>query len=194
MKTILAATNNTEKLKEIVEILTDITICSFKQVNCNIEVQEDGQTFEQNALKKAKCIYQKTNMPCLADDSGIEIEEYQGWPGVNTARFLGEDKATNAYARQRNEYILEKMKQLPKSRRKVTYVTVLAYVDQDREILTKGILQGYIAQNPRGENGFGFDEIFELEDGRTLAELSQEEKNTISSRKMALEKIKSQIC
>ena len=117
-----------------------------------------------------------------------------GWPGVETARFLGQDKTKNEHARQRNEYILNKMKDLPKQKRKVKYVTTIAYIDENqKEYIIKGEIEGYISNTIRGENGFGFDEIFELENGKTLAELSKQEKNKISSRKIALEKLKEKI-
>lgn len=190
---ILAATNNSGKIKEIKEILENYEVLSLKDINLEIEVIEDGKTFEENATKKANEIYDKTKIPCIADDSGIEIEEYNGWPGVLTARFLGEDKATNEYARQRNEYILEKMKALPKEKRKVSHITCIAYCDENGAKTAIAKQEGYIASKPKGENGFGFDEIFELPNGKTMAELDLQEKNEISSRKKALEKIKKQI-
>jgi len=191
---ILVASNNQGKIQEIQEILQQHEIISLKQINCNIEVIEDGKTFEENAIKKAKTIFQETQIPSIADDSGIEIEEYQGWPGVLTARFLGEDKQTNEYARERNKYILEKMKNLQKEKRKVKHVTCIAYCDKNGAKVSRGEQAGYISQTPRGDNGFGFDEIFELPNGKTMAEITKEEKNQISSRKKALEKIKKQIC
>lgn len=190
---ILAATNNKGKLKEIKEILGDYEIISLKDINLKIEVIEDGKTFSENAIKKASEIYNKTKIPCIADDSGIEIEEYNGWPGVLTARFLGEEKATNEYAKERNEYILEKMKDLDKLRRKVKHITCIAYCDENGIKTAIGEQIGYIAKESKGKNGFGFDEIFELPNGKTMAELEPEEKNKISSRKKALEKIKEQI-
>lgn len=190
MKKIIAATSNEGKLKEIREILNEYEIISLKDINCEIEIEEDGKTFEENALKKAKEIYKAINIPCIADDSGLCIEQYNGWPGVETARFLGKDKATNEYARERNEYILEKMKNLPKQNRKAKHVTCISYVDSENEYIAIGEQPGYIAKLPRGDNGFGFDEIFELENGKTMAEITKEEKNKISSRKKALEKIK----
>lgn len=190
---ILVASNNQGKIKEIQEILNEYEIISLKEINCEIDVVEDGKTFEENAIKKAKTIFNETKIPCIADDSGIEIEEFKGWPGVSTARFLGEDKQTNEYARERNEYILEKMKNLSKEKRKVKHVTCIAYCDENGAIVVRGEQVGYIAENFRGDNGFGFDEIFELPDGRTMAEITKEEKNKISSRKKALEKIKKQI-
>lgn len=190
---ILVASGNKEKAKEIQEILNEWDIITLNDIKNTIEVIEDGKTFEENAKKKAKEIYEKTKIPCLADDSGICIKEYNGWPGVKTARFLGEEKASNQYARQRNEYILEKMQGLEKEKRQVDYITSIAYYDGTEFKIGTGILSGYVATACRGENGFGFDEIFELEDGRTLAELEKTEKNVISSRKKALEEIKRQI-
>lgn len=190
---ILAATNNTGKIKEIKEILENYEVVSLKDINLEIEVIEDGKTFKENAIKKASEIYNKTKIPCIADDSGIEIEEYNGWPGVLTARFLGEEKATNEYSRQRNEYILEKMKDLPKEKRKVSHITCIAYCDESGVKTAIAEQIGYISEEPKGENGFGFDEIFETQNGKTMAELTLEEKNKISSRKKALEKIKRQI-
>lgn len=187
---ILIATNNEGKLQEIKQILTNYELISLKQINCTIEIEEDGKTFEENAIKKAQAIYNHTHIPCIADDSGIEIEEFNGWPGVITARFLGKNKATNEHARERNEYILEKMKNLPKEKRKVKHVTCIAYCDANGTKTAIGEQQGYIATAPIGSNGFGFDEIFELPNGKTMAQISKEEKNQISSRKKALEKIK----
>lgn len=190
---ILVASGNEEKVKEIQAILDKWDIITLNDIKNTVEVIENGKTFEENAKKKAKEIYEKTNIPCLADDSGICIKEYDGWPGVKTARFLGEDKASNQYARQRNEFILTKMQGLKKEKRKVDYITVIAYYDGIKFKIGTGILSGYIATTCRGKNGFGFDEIFELKDGRTLAELEKTEKNVISSRKKALEEIKRQI-
>lgn len=190
---ILVASGNKEKVKEIQAILNKSDIITLNDIKNTVEVIEDGETFEQNAKKKAKEIYEQTLIPCIADDSGICIKEYNGWPGVKTARFLGEEKASNQYARQRNEYILNKMKGLEREKRQVDYITVIAYYDGIEFKIGTGILSGFIATKCKGENGFGFDEIFELEDGRTLAELEKDEKNVISSRKKALEEIKRQI-
>lgn len=190
---ILVASTNQGKVKEIQEILKEWHIITLNDIKSNIEVIEDGITFEENAKIKAKQIYEKTGIPCLADDSGICIAKYNGWPGVETARFLGKDKASAQYASLRNEVILQKMEGLEKKERKVKNVTVIAYYNGKDFKIGTGILSGYIAKIARGDNGFGFDEIFELEDGRTLAELSKEEKNVISSRKKALEEIKRQI-
>lgn len=190
---ILVASGNQGKVREIEEILKGFDIITLNEIKNTVEVIENGNTFLENAKKKAYELYNQTKIPCIADDSGICIEKYDGWPGVLTARFLGEDKASNKYARERNEYILKKMEGLEKTERRVDNITVIVYYDGKEFKIGTGILSGYIAQNLRGENGFGFDEIFELEDGRTLAQLEQEEKNVISSRKKALENIKRQI-
>lgn len=190
---ILVASANEGKIREIKEILRNNEIITLNDIKNTVEVIEDGYTFEENAKKKAKEIYNIALVPCIADDSGICIKKYNGWPGVKTARFLGEEKSGNKYSKERNEFILNKMKGLEKEERKVDYITVIVYYDGKQFKIGKGILSGFIAKEARGNNGFGFDEIFELEDGRTLAELNNEEKNKISSRKKALEKIKRQI-
>lgn len=190
---ILVASTNEGKIREIKQILGNDEIITLNDIKNTVEVIENGNIFEENAKKKAKEIYNLTLVPCIADDSGICIKKYNGWPGVKTARFLGEEKAGNSYSSERNKFVLSKMKGLEKEERQVDYITVIAYYDGKQFKIGKGILSGYIAKEAKGSNGFGFDEIFELEDGRTLAELNNEEKNKISSRKKALKEIKRQI-
>ena len=189
MKKIIIATNNEGKKKEIKEILKDFEFLTLKEINCNIEVEEDQETFEGNSLKKAKEISKITNMPALSDDSGLCVDILNGWPGVHTARFLGKE----ATAEERNQAIIDKLEGKEAKERKARVVCVVTYVDKEEIIQTKGEIVGKIAKAPRGENGFGFDSIFELENGKTLAELSKEEKNEISSRKIALENLKKQL-
>ena len=151
----------------------------------NIDVEEDQDTFEGNAKKKAETIAKKLEgRMCIADDSGIEIEYLDGFPGVRTKRwFEGTD-------RERNEAIIEKLKGVPHEKRKIKFITALTLADCKKTNTVIGSMEGYVAECPRGENGFGFDEIFELENGKTLAELSSEEKNEISSRRKALEALR----
>lgn len=190
MEKILVATTNKGKLREIKEILTDYEIVSLEDINCKINVIEDGKTFKENALKKAREISKATNMNCIADDSGLCIDEFDGWPGVITDRFLGE----GATWKEKNEYILNKMSDLPKEKRVARHCVSMAYVETTgKEIVVQAENIGFIANAPRGENGFGFDVIFELKDGRTQAELSSDEKNTISSRRKALEMLKERL-
>lgn len=176
------ASGNKGKIKEAQEILKDYKIISMKEININIDVEEDQDTFEKNARKKAETISKELNGKlCLADDSGIEIEYLDGFPGVYTKRW---HKGTD---RERNEALIEKLKGVPHEKRKVKYVTAMALSDGKETVTAVADIQGYISESPRGDNGFGFDEIFELESGRTLAELSLDEKNEISARKKALE-------
>lgn len=189
MKKIVVATNNSGKMKEIKEILKNYELLSLKDINCELQVEEDQETFEGNSKKKAKEIGNLTHMPCIADDSGLCIEALDGWPGVNTARFLGEESTPT----QRNEAILEKMKDLKEEERKAKVVCVMTYYENGEFIIAKGEVEGKIAKEPKGENGFGFDPIFEIENGKTYAQLSEKEKNLISHRKRALENLEKQL-
>lgn len=183
---IVVATNNKGKLKEIKEILNEYELLSLEEVGVNIKVKEDAKTFKGNALKKAREVFRATSKPSIADDSGLCIDILGGFQGVETARFLG-DKATQE---DRNRYILEKMKEKNGEERKAKVVCDIAYVDNKNEFVVEGVITGKIAKEERGDNGFGFDPIFELESGKTLAELSEYEKNEVSSRRIALEKLK----
>ena len=186
MEKIVVATNNKGKLKEIKEILNEYELLSLEEIGANIKVEEDEKTFKGNALKKAKEVFKVTNIPCIADDSGLCIDILNGWPGVETARFLGKE----ASQEDRNKYILEKMKGKTGKERKARVVCNIAFVDENDEIVVEGVITGRISEAERGNNGFGFDSIFELDNGKTLAELSEEEKNEVSSRRIAIEKLK----
>lgn len=183
----IAATNNKEKLREIREILTDYKLKSLNEAGVTVDVIEDKDTFYGNALKKAKEIYNITKEAVIADDSGLCINAYQGWPGVLTHRFAGEDATDDI----RNNIILDKMKEIKE--RSASIICNLVYYDGDNTLLAEGILKGKISENRRGSNGFGFDDIFELDNGKTLAELSSKEKNEISARKLAAEDLKSKL-
>ena len=124
---------------------------------------------------------------CIADDSGIEIEYLNRFPGVFTKRC---HKGTD---RKRNLAILEKLKGVPKEKRRKSFITAIAISNAKKTISRVGKIDGFVSEDIRGENGFGFDEIFELENGKTLAELSNNEKNEISSRKKALEILKEEL-
>ena len=187
MEEIIIATSNKGKVREAQEILKKFKVIPMSEIDVNIDVEEDGKTFKENAIKKAKIIAQKINKRCLADDSGIEIEYLNGFPGVITKRWhSGTD-------RERNMALLEKLIGVPKEKRKIKFITAIALSDGNTTICKEGIIEGYVANELRGNNGFGFDEIFELENGKTLAELTQVEKNEISARKIALEQITKEI-
>lgn len=181
-KQIVMASGNKGKIKEAQEILKDYKIISMNELGIDIDVEENQDTFEGNAVKKAETISKKLNgKMCIADDSGIEIEYLEGFPGVYTKRWhQGTD-------RERNLAIIEKLKGVPKENRRIKFITAMAISDGENTINAIGEIEGYVADSPRGKNGFGFDEIFELECGKTLAELSFEEKNEISARRRVLE-------
>ena len=185
MKEIVIASGNKGKIKEAQEILEEFKIISMGELGIEIDVEEDQKTFKGNAIKKAETIAKALNgKMCIADDSGIEIEYLDGFPGVFTKRW---HKGTD---REKNLAIIEKLKGIPKEKRKIKFITAMALSDGKKTICEVANIDGFVAEEIRGENGFGFDEIFELENGKTLAELSQEEKNKISARKIALENLK----
>lgn len=185
---IIIASGNRGKIEEVQEILKDYNIISMKDYDLQIEVEEDKETFEENAVKKAETIAKiLEGRKCIADDSGIEIEYLNGFPGVETKRWLlGSD-------RERNMEILKKLKGVSKDKRNIKFISAIAVSDGKNTISAVAEIDGKVSEQVRGENGFGFDEIFELEDGRTLAEISQEEKNKISARRKALEILKEKL-
>lgn len=185
---IIMASGNKGKIKEAQEILKEYKIIPMKELGVEIDVEEDQETFEGNAIKKSETIAKELNgKMCIADDSGIEIEYLDGFPGVYTKRWhAGTD-------RERNLAIIEKLRGVPKEKRKIKFITAMAISDGINTISSVEYIEGYVSEIVRGENGFGFDEIFELENGKTLAELSQEEKNELSARRKALESLKSKL-
>lgn len=188
LKEIIMASGNKGKIREAQEILKEYKIIPINEIGIDIDVEEDQDTFEGNAIKKAETIAkQLKGKMCIADDSGIQIEYLGGFPGVYTKRWhQGTDK-------ERNLSIIEKLKGVPKENRKIKFITAMAVSDGKNTITAIGKIEGYVAESPRGDNGFGFDEIFELENGRTLAEISQDEKNEISARRKALELLKNEL-
>ena len=183
----IIATNNKGKIREIKEIFSNYELYSLKDKGIDIDVVEDQDTFYGNALKKAKEIYEITKEAVIADDSGLCIEELDGWPGVLTHRFLGED----ATDEERNKAIIDKVKDLDSKKAKV--VCNMVYYDGDNTLVGVGEIEGNITSELRGTNGFGFDPIFELSNGKTLAELSPLEKNKVSARYLALIDLKKKL-
>lgn len=186
MKEIIVATNNEGKLKEIKEILKGYNLISLKEKSVDIVVIEDENTFEGNAKKKAKEISEFLNKPCLADDSGLCIDYLDGWPGVYTGRVIGKNK-------ENLNLILKKLDGIAVDKRTARAICYMVYYDKGEFIIGKGELVGKIAFEGKGNNGFGFDEIFELDNGKTLAELSSKEKNKISARYLAIMDLKEKI-
>lgn len=188
LKEIVIASGNKGKIREAQEILKEYKIIPMSEIGIDIDVEEDQSTFEGNAVKKAETIAKQLGGKlCMADDSGIEIEYLDGFPGVYTKRWhQGTD-------RERNLAIIDKLNGLPRENRKIKFITAMAISDGVDTVTTIGEIEGFVTESPRGDNGFGFDEIFELEDGRTLAEVSEEDKNEISARRMALELLKKKL-
>lgn len=183
----ILASNNKGKIEEIRKIFEGYDIYSLKDKNIDIDVIEDENTFVGNATKKAKEIYNLTGEATIADDSGLCINCLNGFPGVMTHRFLGED----ATDRMRNEYLINEVNK--HDDRSAQFICNIVYYDGKDIIVGEGILKGSISKECRGNNGFGFDEIFELENGKTLAEISSQEKNNISARYQALIDLKNKI-
>jgi XTP/dITP diphosphohydrolase len=186
-KTIILASNNQGKIKEIKYIFKDYDVIAIKEaeqlLGKELIVKEDQETFRDNALEKVRTLYDQVGdtYTCIADDSGLSIDSLDGFPGIRTARW------TDADDDRKNLILLEKVN--TKEDRTCHYTTVIALKDANEERVFEYTLDGKIADNCRGDNGFGFDEIFEIENGKTLAEISTEEKASISPRTKALEKI-----
>jgi XTP/dITP diphosphohydrolase len=176
---IVFGSNNKGKLGEIKSIFKDYEILSLDDVNCNLDPVESGNTFYDNAFKKAREIYDYVGMPVIADDSGLCVTKLDMWPGVNTKRFIsGSDM-------DRNLEIIKKVNEINCRDREAIVSCSLVYYDGMNIIEGKGEIKGNITKNPRGDNGFGFDSIFELSNRKTLAELSSAEKNKCSARYLA---------
>jgi len=189
MKKLVLASRNENKVEELSLFLNDINleVLTLRHFPAVPQVAEDGATFQENALKKARAIYQVTKIPTLADDSGLEVFFLNGRPGVRSARYAGDD----AKDEQNNEKLLGEMLGVPPRRRRAQFRAVLALVGNGFEDLTEGICMGNLAEGPRGTNGFGYDPIFIPDDfSRTYAELSPDEKNKISHRARAFRTLK----
>lgn len=186
MKKIIFATGNENKMKEIRQIMGDmpVEILSMKQAGITADIVEDGTTFEENALIKAKAIAEITKEIVLADDSGLEIDALNKEPGIYSSRYMGED--TSYHIKNRN--LIERLEGVEEDRRTARFVCAIAAVFPDGEVITTmGTVEGRITHEEKGENGFGYDPIFYVpEFGCTTAELSDEEKNKISHRGNAL--------
>ena len=193
MKKIIFATKNQGKLKEIRSIMSDmnVEIISMEEAGINIDIVEDGSTFEENAIIKAREIMNLTGEIALADDSGLEVDYLNKAPGVYSARYMGEDTPYSV----KNAHIIELLKDAKGDERSARFVSVIAAVFPDGEIITtKGTVEGVIDHEIKGENGFGYDPIFYVPElGKTTAELSLDEKNKISHRGKALRAMKEKL-
>lgn len=190
MKKVIFATGNEGKMKEIREILgdLDIELLSLKDAGIHADIVEDGKTFEENALIKARAICKLAGEMVLADDSGLEIDYLNKEPGIYSARYMGEDTSYHI----KNKSLIDRLEGVPDEKRTARFVCAIAAVLPDgKELVVRGTVEGIIGYEEKGENGFGYDPIFYLpERGCTTAELPPEEKNSISHRGNALRLMK----
>ncbi len=197
-KKIIFATSNEGKMREIREILSDIHVAgtaieviSMKEAGIDIDIEEDGKTFEENAIIKARIVMRLTDQVVLADDSGLEIDYLNGQPGIYSARYLGEDTPYET----KNRVILEKLQNVPDEQRSARFVCAIAAAfPNGSTYTTRATMEGRIGYECRGENGFGYDPIFYLpEYDCSTAELTMELKNRLSHRGKALQKMKEKL-
>jgi XTP/dITP diphosphohydrolase len=182
MPKLLLATNNKGKVREYKHMLKDLPfeLVSLAELGINTEVDEVGESLEENARLKATVLSRESQLLTLADDSGLEVDVLGGEPGRLSARYAGE----GASDRDRVEYLLSRLKDVPEEKRAARFRCVIALAQPDGEVeLCSGECEGVIALEPRGKEGFGYDPIFYLPAlGKTMAELSLEEKNRVSHR------------
>lgn len=190
---IIFATGNAGKMREIRMIMADLglEILSMKEAGLSVDIEENGMTFEENALIKAKGIAALCQDIVLADDSGLEIDALNKEPGVYSARYMGEN--TSYHIKNRN--LIERLEGVPEEQRTARFVCAIAAVLPDGRVLeTKAAMEGRIGYEERGENGFGYDPIFMLPEYRkSTAELAPEEKNQLSHRGKALRLMKEKL-
>ena len=186
MKKFIVATKNKGKLKEIQEILSKFPfkVLSMSDEGIEIDIEEYGTTFEENALIKAREVHNMTGEIVMADDSGLEVDYLNGAPGVYSARFAGEQASDE----EKNNKLLELLKDVPYEDRKARFVCAIAVVlSNGEEFIVKGICEGYIGFKPEGKNGFGYDPLFFMpEFNITTAQMEPDKKHEISHRGKAL--------
>ncbi len=190
---IIFATGNQGKMREIRDIMSDLDaeILSMKEAGIEADIEEDGKTFEENAVIKAKAVAAFTDAIVLADDSGLEIDYLNKEPGIYSARYLGEDTPYSV----KNKNLIERLAGVPDEKRTARFVCAIAAVMPDGGIVTtRGVIEGRIGYEEKGDNGFGYDPIFFVpEYGVTTAQLTEDEKNRISHRGRALNAMKTEL-
>ncbi len=193
MRKIIFATSNEGKMREIREILKglDIELLSMKDAGLSLDIEENGETFEENAVIKARAVMELTHEIVLADDSGLEVDYMNKAPGVYSARFMGENTSYEV----KNQYILDQLLGAKDHERSARFVCVIACAFPDGQVITsRGTIEGVIAREISGANGFGYDPIFYVPEYEcTTAQMSSELKNKISHRGKALNAMKEAI-
>lgn len=193
MKRMIFATGNAGKMKEIKMIMEDTgyEILSMKDAGVSIDIEENGSSYEENALIKARAVAALTGEPVLADDSGLEVDYLDKEPGVHSARYMGEDTPYSV----KNASLISRLEGVEDEKRTARFVCAIAAVLPDgRELTTRATIEGIIGYEEKGSNGFGYDPIFYVpEFQKTTAELTEEEKNLVSHRGKALQLMKKEL-
>jgi XTP/dITP diphosphohydrolase len=191
-QTLVLATHNPDKQSEMNAVLSDLglDVIGLDQYPEIDDIPENGTTLLENALIKARAVHLKTGFPALADDTGLEVDALHGAPGVYSARFAGEDATYQDNVKK----LLSVMAGVSRQNRTARFRTVVALIDSDTELWTEGIIEGLITREQRGAGGFGYDPIFEAADtGKTFSEMSAAQKNEISHRARALQKMRKKL-
>ena len=191
MKKIVIATKNPGKLREMRDAFKNLPVEIFSLADFGDlpDAVEDGETFADNARIKAKFFSKKTGLACLADDSGLEVDALGGAPGVHSARFAGYHASNGT----NNQKLLDELKKINVQESAADYRCALCFFDDGEEILTEGVVYGKIKIIPKGNNGFGYDPYFYIDETKTMAELTLAEKDKISHRGVALREMVSKL-
>ena len=186
---LIIATHNSDKEKELRSVLDDcpVEVMSLEQFPDIGDIEETGSTLYENAKLKADTVNRITNLPCLGDDTGLEVDALGGAPGIYSARYAGDDVSYEDNMTK----LLEELRSTPSEKRIARFRTIIFYTDGERELYTQGEIQGIITKSPRGANGFGYDPVFYIPElKKTMAELTSIEKNKLSHRGQAMRKFR----
>ena len=183
MMKIVFASHNKNKLKQIKQLLPQFEVLGLSEVGIEDDIEETANSYRGNAELKARHTFYKTGLVCMADDSGLSIDAFDGWPGINTHRFLGENSSRD----ERNDLILSKLKGI--KNRECSVICSICVIDKHGNAFFKeGIFDGQISTEKMGDNKFGFDEII-MHEGKTLAQMTDDEKLKINARSLAIGKM-----
>ena len=186
---LIIATHNNDKEKELKFVLDDfpVEVMSLDQFPEIGEIEETGSTLYENAKLKAITVNKITNLPCLGDDTGLEVDALNGAPGVYSSRYAGKNVSYEDNVMK----LLRELRSTPSEKRTARFRTIIFYTDGDRELYTQGEIKGFITEEQRGKNGFGYDPVFYIpEVKKTMAELTSAEKNKLSHRGQAMRKFR----
>ena len=186
---LIIATHNSDKEKELRSVLDDcpVEVMSLEQFSEIGDIEETGSTLYENAKLKADTVNRITNLPCLGDDTGLEVDALGGAPGIYSARYAGD----NVSYEDNMMKLLSELRSTPSEKRTARFRTIIFYTDGERELYTQGEIQGIITKSPRGSNGFGYDPVFYIPElKKTMAELKSAEKNKLSHRGQAMGKFR----